>query len=236
MTDRGGGDARDRLDLEHLEAEPVEQLQITTTPRTEAEVRAGRDRLRADRPQVPLGERLRLEGHQLGRERRHEGRLHPGGADQLQSALERRDQIDVVAECDPRMRVERDHGRGEARVDRGADDALVTSVDPVERPDRDGPRLPLELRRRVRDPHDSAFASRVDAAAAFASRSRVARRSRSASASASVSPIRPSASSSASTTLGVGLARRRTARPPFAAARCSGRRAHRRSSARTSRS
>ena len=79
-------------------------------------------------------------------------------------------------------------------------------MDAVERPDRDGPRLPLELRRRVRDLHGSACASRADARAAFASRSRVARRSRSASASASVSPMRPSASSSASTTLGVGLA------------------------------
>ena len=71
----GRRDARHGLDLEDLEAEPLEQLEIAAAPRAEAEVGSGGDRLGADRPQVPLGEHLGLERHQLRRERRDERRL-----------------------------------------------------------------------------------------------------------------------------------------------------------------
>ena len=44
----------------------------------------------------------------------------PRLGEQLEPPLERRDQLDAVPEHDARMRVERDHGRLEARVDRRA--------------------------------------------------------------------------------------------------------------------
>ena len=118
-ADRRRGDARHRLDVQDLEAEPPEQLAIAAPPGAEAEVGAGGDRLGADRPQVALGEHLGLERHQLRRERRDQRCLDPGIREQLQPALERRDQLDIVAERDPRVRIERDHGRREAGVDRG---------------------------------------------------------------------------------------------------------------------
>ena len=71
----------------------------------------------------------------------------PAAAEQLQPPLERRDQFDVVPERDPRVRVERDHRRCETRVDRRLDDAPMAPMDAVERPDRDRPRLALELGR-----------------------------------------------------------------------------------------
>ena len=141
------------VDLEDLEAEPLEQLQIAAPPRAEAEVRPGGDRLGPDRPQVALGEHLGLERHQLRRERRDQRRLDPGVCEQLQPPLERGDQLDVVPERDARVRIERDHRRREARVDRSLDDAPVAAVDAVEGADRDRARLPLELGRRVGDPH-----------------------------------------------------------------------------------
>ena len=73
--------------------------------------------------------------------------------EQLEPSLERRDQVDPVAERDPRVRVERDHGRVEPRVDRRLEHGAVPAVDAVERSDRDGARPALELGRGVRDPH-----------------------------------------------------------------------------------
>ena len=78
---------------------------------------------------------------------RHERRLDPDLGEQLQPPLERRDQLDLVPERDPRVRIERDHGRREPGVDRRLDDAPMPAVDAVERPDRDRPRLALELGR-----------------------------------------------------------------------------------------
>ena len=125
------------LDLEDLETEPLEQLEVAPPPGSEPEVRSGSDRLCPDRAQVALGEHLGLERHQLGRERRDERRLGPGVREQLQPPFERGDQLDVVAERDPRMRIERDHRRRKPGVDRRLDDAPMASVHSVERADRD---------------------------------------------------------------------------------------------------
>ena len=114
-ADRRGGDIRDRLDLEDLEAEPLQQRQVSRPPPAEPEVGAGRDRLGPHRSQVSLGEHLGLERHQLGRERGDERRFRAGVRDQLEAALERRDQLDLVPERDARMWVEGDD-RGRSPV------------------------------------------------------------------------------------------------------------------------
>ena len=58
--------------------------------------------------------RLPLE---LGRERRDERLRDAGLGEQLEPALEGRDEVDAVPHRDARVRIERDHRRVEARVD-----------------------------------------------------------------------------------------------------------------------
>ena len=56
----------------------------------------------------------------------------PASLEQLQPALEGRQQLDLVAERDPRMRVERDDRRRSARCPGRLDHAPVAEVDAVE--------------------------------------------------------------------------------------------------------
>ena len=125
----------------------------------EAEVRAGDDDLRPDRPQDPLRELLRLELGELEVEVDDERLLDPGLAEQLEPALERRQQLDVVAERDARMRVEGDDRRRRPGGTRGVEHAAMAEVDAVEGPERDRPRLRLELLHAAGDDHRRASAS-----------------------------------------------------------------------------
>ena len=59
----------------------------------------------------------RLELLELVRELEHEHLVHTGGGEQLEPALERREQVDVVAEDEPGMGVKGDHGRRQAGLD-----------------------------------------------------------------------------------------------------------------------
>ena len=73
--------------------------------------------------------------------------LDPGLGEQLEPPLERRQQLDAVAERDPRMRVEGDDRRRRPGGERGVEHPPVPEVDAVEGPERDRPRLRLELAR-----------------------------------------------------------------------------------------
>src|SRR6185437_677091 len=132
----------------------------------EAEVRAGDDHLAPDRPQDPLGERLRRKLGELEIEVHDERLLDAGLPEQLQPPFEWDEQLDAVAERDPRVRVEGDRGRRGPRRTRGVENAPMADVDAVERPERDRPRLRLDLLHAPGDDH-----SRASASSAVSSRS-----------------------------------------------------------------
>src|SRR4249919_1459884 len=149
---------RDAGQLRHhhdLESEPLQEREIAGSTDAEVEVRAGHHNLDADGAQVPRRELPRRELLQLGREGGDEDILDAGLADQLEPASERGKQLDLVAERDARVRIERHDRRQEAgrahRVDHGA----MAAVHAVEAPDGGRTRRPRELRRRPRDAHSS---------------------------------------------------------------------------------
>ena len=119
----------------------------------------GDDDLAADGAQVVLGELLRAQLLELRREAGHDRRLDSGFLQQLQAALERRQEVHPIPEGDPRMRVERDHCRGEPGRRRRADDGSVPAVHAVERADGDGPWPVLDVARSGGDLHASSLAS-----------------------------------------------------------------------------
>src|SRR5919198_2051449 len=136
-----------------VEAEALEQLEISRTTDAEAKVGSSDDRFRTDRLQVLLREPLGWELLQRRVEAGEEGRLDPGLADQLEAALEGRDQLDAVPEGDPWMRVERDHRRREPGSRRGLEHRQVPAMDTVEAADGDRARRPHHLPGSVRDVH-----------------------------------------------------------------------------------
>src|SRR6185503_2943396 len=160
---------RDALDERHrprVEAEAAQLLEVARTTLAEAEVRAGDDHFAPDRPQDPLGEGLRRELGELEIEVHDERLLDAGLREQLQPPFERDEQLDAVAERDPRVRVEGDRGRRRPRRTCGVENAPMADVDAVERPERDRPRLRLDLLHAPGDDH-----SRASASSAVSSRS-----------------------------------------------------------------
>src|SRR5918996_6452735 len=131
--DLGRGDTLARGHAPHLEAEAGQQVEIAAALPAETEVLPGHDRRRPQRPDVALDELLRLQLRQLQREVDDDDLLDTGLADQLQPPLQRRDQLDLVAEHDARVRVEGDDGV------RLLEHAPVAEVDAVE--GADGERL-----------------------------------------------------------------------------------------------
>ena len=114
-ADGSGRDARPPRARRRSRSPGAEQLEVAGAPDAEAEVGSPATTTSTPDPaQVDLGELLRREPLELGNERRHERRLDAGVVEQLEPALERRQQLDAVAQRDPRVRVERDHGRCEA--------------------------------------------------------------------------------------------------------------------------
>jgi hypothetical protein len=67
--------------------------------------------------------------------------------EQLDAPAKRGQKLHVIAEDDPRMRVEGDYGRAQTRRLRCADCRPVASMHAVERPDGDGAVGRLELGR-----------------------------------------------------------------------------------------
>ena len=156
----------------------------------------GDDDLGADRLEVGARELLRLERGYLRRELDDERLLDAELREQLQPALERREQRHLVAEHLPGMRMEGDDRRRRTMPDRGPDDRPVPDVDAVERADRDRARPPLELARRVRDVHSAASSASTRSRTASGTRATASAGSR-ASASATAISRSESASSTA---------------------------------------
>src|SRR3954471_7241757 len=147
---------RDALGERHranIESSPLELREVTHATATEAEVRAGDDDLRSERPQHRLDELLGAELGYVEPELHHQRLLDAARGEQLEPPLERGEQLDPVAERGSGVRLEGDDRRRETRGDRGLQHAPVPDVDAVERPDRDGARALLELRGGPRDLH-----------------------------------------------------------------------------------
>ena len=128
---------------------PSRSADVPTSPVPEAEAFAGDDHLGADRLEVRLDERLRLQLLELVVEGEHDRLPHACGREQLEAPLERRQELDAVAQDDPRMWIEREHRRRQAGGDERVEHVAVPEVDAVERADRDRARPTLELARRV---------------------------------------------------------------------------------------
>ena len=194
-----------------LEAEPREQGRgRRCRPRPKRKSAPATTTLGAERPQHRVGELARAQLGQLEVEGDDERLLDPGLAEQLEPALERRQELDAVAERDAWMRVERDdRRRRRRRPERGVEHAAGG---------RGGRRRRCRSRPRACAPR-ARRRSRSDC-----SRRRVRLRLRRRSAA--------SASARRDDPLRVGLLDAGTARPPSAAASRSARRARPRSRAR----
>jgi hypothetical protein len=136
LRDPGRRDAFDERHRPDVEPELRERVEIAGAAAPEAEVRAGDDDLRAQRTQDQLGELFRRCQRQLGCEGDDE-RLDAQLAQQLQAALEGRQELDLVAQNDARVWVERQHSRRQVRRLRGLDHAPVAQMHTVERADCD---------------------------------------------------------------------------------------------------
>src|SRR5215210_2377710 len=130
-------DALEERRLAHVVAEPGEQGEVAAPLPAEAEPGTGDDDARVG--EVRPRERLRLHARELEREVDHPRLGDSELRQQLQTALERRDQLDQVAPDDTaRVRVERQRPHRQARLERGLDHPPVTQVHAVERADDDG--------------------------------------------------------------------------------------------------
>ena len=132
------GDVLDERHPPHVEAEPREQVEIAFAPATEPERLPRGDRLGSDPAEHLLGELLRRQRSELLVEPEHEDVLDSGVREQLEPALERREELDVAAEHGPGMRIERHDARAQPGPPRRVDHPQVAPVDAVERPDRSG--------------------------------------------------------------------------------------------------
>src|SRR5581483_2597722 len=114
---------------------------------------AGHDRLDTDRLEVVARELLRREPGDGGRELDDERLRDAARLEQLESPLERRQELDAVADHLAGVRVEREHRRAQPGLVERGQHGLMADVDPVERSDRSCAGQPFELRRRADDPH-----------------------------------------------------------------------------------
>ena len=112
---------------------------------SEAEVLARDDRLGADRPEELVREGLRLQPGDVERELDDERRVDSKLGEQLQPTLERHQQVDPVAECGARVRIERDDRRLGPCVEQRLDHAAVPEMNPVEGPERHCARAMAQL-------------------------------------------------------------------------------------------
>ena len=104
----------DEWDGADVEAQAAEQREIAAASTAEAKVGSGDDHLGSEWPQEGLDERLRLELRKLQVEVDHQGVDDARFRDQLEAPLEGRQELDLVAEGDARMRVEGDDRRRQA--------------------------------------------------------------------------------------------------------------------------
>ena len=121
-TNRRRRHALDLRRYQHVEAEALEQRQIARAPDTEPEILACDNALGSDRAEEELRERLGRELLELRSERSDDDGLDPRFVEELEAAFERRQDLDLVAEGNARVRVERDDGLLEAGLPEGSKD------------------------------------------------------------------------------------------------------------------
>ena len=153
LTDPARRHAFDERHVDDLEPETAEEPDVSLPPAPKAECLRCDDGFRPDRLEDPGHEFLRLEPAQRFGELDEEDVVRAGLLDQLDAPAKRRQELDVVAEHQPRMRVEGDDGRAEAGRLRRFDRRPVPAVHAVEGADRDGAFGRLELGRRAHDAH-----------------------------------------------------------------------------------
>ena len=119
----------------------------------EAEIGAADDPPCPERPQQLVRKDIRRRRGELGRELDHDGFVEPDLRQQLQPPLERRQQLDLVAEDGPWVRVERQDRGTQAGVTRRLEHAAVAAVDAVEGADRDRALGRVQLADVADDPH-----------------------------------------------------------------------------------
>jgi hypothetical protein len=104
---------RDLGHVPHLDPQLAQKFDVALPTPSEAEGFRRDDNFRADRRQDLRDEGFRLEPRQFFRELDDEQLVGSELADQLDAALERREELHVVAEDESRMRVEGDHRRAQ---------------------------------------------------------------------------------------------------------------------------
>ena len=138
-----------------VEAEALEQREIARSSDSEPEVLAGHDQLGTYGSKKPLREQFRRQLLQVRCERRDENRLDARFREELEPAFERGQELDLVAERDPRVRIECDDRRLEARGLNRVEDGPMPPVDAVKAADRYRTAIRIELGREVCDPQSS---------------------------------------------------------------------------------
>ena len=200
-------DVVDERDSPDVEAHPFEQVEIPAPVPPEAERLAGGDHFRPRGAQDRLGELLGVEQCERLVERQQQHVLDAHLLEQLEPALDRREQLHAVAEERARVRVEGDDRGAKVRRLCRLDHSPVAAVDTVE--GADGHRTPCrrELLGSARDVHVARSAR------AFSTRP-------STSASGMSSPGSNSAGATASDTSNGPTSVRRSVRqcPPAASA------------------
>src|SRR4029077_14211538 len=111
--------------LPGVEPASTQQFGVALAAAPEAEARPDGDDPRSDRGEIALDELGRGQGGYVFRELDDEDVLDAALAEELQAPLEGREQLDLVPEHRPRVRVERDDRRHKTRVDSGADDGAL---------------------------------------------------------------------------------------------------------------
>ena len=128
-----------------IEPQPLAQREVAASPAAEAERLPGAEHLGSDPEDIGLQEHLRREAGYGGRELDHKRVLDPEVRQQLEPALQGREQLDLVAKDLARVRVKGHDRRCQPGIDRRLDDGAMTDVDTVEGADRDRARPALQL-------------------------------------------------------------------------------------------
>ena len=137
----------------------VAKPRLSRSVRSPCRARPKRKSLPATTVSAPIGRRnssAKACGSSRGdveRELDDERRLDSEPGEQLQPTLERHQQVDPVAECGARVRIERDDRRLRPCVEQRLDHAAVPEMNPVEGSERHCARTMAQLARFATNPH-----------------------------------------------------------------------------------
>src|SRR5580765_3341657 len=151
--DRSRGDPGHHGHRANVEAELRQQTRVTCRAAAEAEVLADHDHLGADPSEDGVAELRRLAPRKLRSELDDEHLVDTGVLQQLEAPLERREQLHVVAEHEPRVWPEGDHRDRPSRGEGSLEHASMAEMHSVEAADGGNATVGLELFRAPRDLH-----------------------------------------------------------------------------------